>query len=154
MFNLHPPTLADLMWLPGLILGFTVHELAHALVAYQATRRVRQSSLDAVLDALKDWNIEYLFPSGFVGADEYITLSRGQASRQPKQSASVQPFDVTQERREGFDKPRRGKMTPKTIISKLGPLTTLTMQAALTGTSASWENHRIYLVHDQEVVLY
>jgi len=34
MFNLHPPTLADLMWLPGLILGFTVHELAHALVAY------------------------------------------------------------------------------------------------------------------------
>ena len=34
MFNLHTPTLADLMWLPGLILGFTVHELAHALVAY------------------------------------------------------------------------------------------------------------------------
>jgi len=34
MFNLHLPTLADLMWLPGLILGFTVHELAHALVAY------------------------------------------------------------------------------------------------------------------------
>jgi Zn-dependent protease len=34
MFNLHPPTLADLMWLPGLIIGFTVHELAHALVAY------------------------------------------------------------------------------------------------------------------------
>jgi Zn-dependent protease len=35
MFNLHLPTLADLMWLPGLILGFTVHELAHALVAYR-----------------------------------------------------------------------------------------------------------------------
>ena len=34
MFNLHTPTLADLMWLPGLILGFTVHELAHALVAF------------------------------------------------------------------------------------------------------------------------
>ena len=34
MFNLHTPTLADLMWLPGLIVGFTVHELAHALVAY------------------------------------------------------------------------------------------------------------------------
>jgi Zn-dependent protease len=35
MFNLHSPTLADLMWLPGLILGFTVHELAHAFVAYR-----------------------------------------------------------------------------------------------------------------------
>ena len=34
MFNLHLPALANLMWLPGLILGFTVHELAHALVAY------------------------------------------------------------------------------------------------------------------------
>ena len=34
MFDLHLPTLADLMWLPGLIIGFTVHELAHALVAY------------------------------------------------------------------------------------------------------------------------
>jgi len=34
MFNLRAPTLADLMWLPGLIIGFTVHELGHALVAY------------------------------------------------------------------------------------------------------------------------
>jgi Zn-dependent protease len=34
MFDLHAPTLADLMWLPGLIIGFTVHELGHALVAY------------------------------------------------------------------------------------------------------------------------
>ncbi len=34
MFNFPTPTLADLMWLPGLIIGFTVHELAHALVAY------------------------------------------------------------------------------------------------------------------------
>jgi Zn-dependent protease len=34
MFNLRPPSLADLMWLPGLIIGFTVHELGHALVAY------------------------------------------------------------------------------------------------------------------------
>ena len=34
MFDLHMPALADLMWLPGLIIGFTVHELAHALVAY------------------------------------------------------------------------------------------------------------------------
>jgi Zn-dependent protease len=34
MFQLHAPTLADLMWLPGLIIGFTVHELGHALVAY------------------------------------------------------------------------------------------------------------------------
>jgi len=34
MFQLHAPTLADLMWLPGLVIGFTVHELGHALVAY------------------------------------------------------------------------------------------------------------------------
>lgn len=34
MFNLPMPSLADLMWLPGLIVGFTVHELGHALVAY------------------------------------------------------------------------------------------------------------------------
>ncbi len=27
-------TLTDILWLPGLILGFTVHELGHALVAY------------------------------------------------------------------------------------------------------------------------
>lgn len=32
--NPHIPTLVDILWLPGLILGFTVHELAHALVAY------------------------------------------------------------------------------------------------------------------------
>ena len=29
---------------------------------YQAARRVRQSSLDAVLDTLEEWNIEYRFP--------------------------------------------------------------------------------------------
>jgi Zn-dependent protease len=34
MLGIHAPTLADLMWLPGLIIGFTVHELGHALVAY------------------------------------------------------------------------------------------------------------------------
>jgi Zn-dependent protease len=28
------PTLVDILWLPGIILGFTIHELAHALVAY------------------------------------------------------------------------------------------------------------------------
>lgn len=43
---------------------------------YQAVQRVRQSSLDAVLDILEEWNMEYRFPSGFVGANEYITLSR------------------------------------------------------------------------------
>lgn len=30
----HLPTLVDILWLPGIILGFTIHELAHALVAY------------------------------------------------------------------------------------------------------------------------
>lgn len=34
MPNWSLPTLDNLVWLPGLIVGFTVHELAHALVAY------------------------------------------------------------------------------------------------------------------------
>ena len=102
---------------------------------YQAAQRVRQSSLDAVLDTLEEWNIEYRFPSGLVGANEYSTRSRGQASRQPEQSASVQSFDATQERREGCDRPWKYNMTPKTIISKLENLTTITMREASTGKS-------------------